>query len=108
MPRRSPNDLVVVPLPQFQKPEPPADLEPEVAQVWRETVQPLKADHFHDGMHPLLICYCRSVVASRNLWAERGRRSIGDRGRRQLGLGPLARQDCGTKLDKGLAVPWSA
>jgi hypothetical protein len=80
MPRRSQadRDLVVVPLPQFQKPSPPDDLEPDVAAVWRATVAAMRADHFHGGMHALLKIYCRSVVASERLAAERGRRTIDD------------------------------
>jgi hypothetical protein len=78
MPRRSPNDLNLVPLPQYQRPEPPEDLEPAAAEVWRATVSSMRPDHFHPGMFPLLRCYCRAVVAGEMLAAERGRRTVDD------------------------------
>jgi hypothetical protein len=81
MPRRSKAeaDFAVVPLPQYQKPDPPPDLEPEVATVWRSTVSAMRPDHFHAGMFPVLKCYCRSVVVSERLAAQRARLSVDDR-----------------------------
>jgi phage terminase small subunit len=83
MPRRSKADhdlhVVELGLPELHKPEPPADMEPEVAEIWRSTVTAMRPGHFHGAVHHLLTLYCRCVVASRNLWAERGRRSIDDK-----------------------------
>jgi len=82
MPRRSKAELDhlnVVPLPQYQRPEPPADLEPDVAAVWTATTSSLRPDHFHAAVFPLLICYCRAVVMSARLHAERGCLSVEDR-----------------------------
>ena len=55
MPRRSQADYDLptgVPLPQYQRPEPPADLEPAVAEVWRSTVSSMRPDHFRRAMYP--------------------------------------------------------
>ena len=80
MPRRSKaeHDLGVVPLPQYQRPKPPADLEPAVAAVWRATVSSMRPDWFHAAMFPLLTCYCRSVVAGNMLAGELRRRAVDD------------------------------
>ena len=83
MPRRSKADhdlhVVKLGLPEHRRPQPPPDLEPECVEIWRSTVTPMRADHFSPAMFPLLTLYCRCVVASRKLWAERGRRTIDDR-----------------------------
>ena len=82
MPRRSAADRdfsTVVPLPQYQRPEPPADLEPAVAEVWRSTVSSMRPDHFHRAMYPLLTLYCRSVVVGELLAAELRRRTVEER-----------------------------
>ena len=81
MPRRSAadRDLTVVPLPQYQPPAPPAELEPEAAEVWRSTVSSMRPDHFHRAMYPLLTLYCRSVVVGELLAAELRRRTVEER-----------------------------
>jgi hypothetical protein len=72
MPRRSKieRDFGVVPLPQYQRPEPPPDLEPAVAAVWRQTVLSMRPDWFPSATWPLLIAYCRSVAAGQMLAAR--------------------------------------
>jgi hypothetical protein len=85
MPRRSKADhdlhVVSLGLPERRKVEPPPEIiaEPELLEVWKQTVEPMRPDHFNEAMFPLLVNYCRSVAASRMLWAERRRRSINDR-----------------------------
>jgi len=81
VPRRSKADLDsprVVPLAQYTPPEPPADLDPPVAAVWRSTVASMRADWLHAAMFPLMRCYCRSVVLVERFAGELRQRFDGD------------------------------
>jgi hypothetical protein len=71
MPRRpkADADLRVVPLQAYTRPDPPADLEPELAAVWRLTTSTMRPEWFHAATFPLLRNYCRSVVVGEKLAA---------------------------------------
>jgi hypothetical protein len=62
--RRSAASLAVVATLPGQRPEPPVDLTPAQAQVWRAVASTKPADWFTADSHPLLAAYCRHVVAA--------------------------------------------
>jgi hypothetical protein len=51
----------LMPLPG-QRHEPPSDLTPEQAKVWRQVVATKPGDWFTADSHPLLAAYCRQVA----------------------------------------------
>jgi hypothetical protein len=57
---------VVAAIPNY-RPEPPPELGPEEAAVWRFTVAAMRPDWFGGETHPLLAQYCRHVVIARTL-----------------------------------------
>lgn len=63
MSRKSAAALSVV-APEFGRPDPPADLKPPEAEVWRSVVATKPADWFTRDTHPLLSAYCRAKIAS--------------------------------------------
>lgn len=68
--RKSAAKLAVVsPLPG-ERYEPPADLTPEQAKVWREVVATKPQDWFTADSWPLLCAYCRSTVTVNLLCAQ--------------------------------------
>jgi hypothetical protein len=50
-----------------RRPAPPEELNSEAAAVWRGIVEDMPADWFSEGSRPLLVQYCRHVVASRRI-----------------------------------------
>ena len=50
-----------------QRPDPPAELTAEQAEVWRDTVAVMRAAWFGRETWPLLIQYCRHVVHARHI-----------------------------------------
>jgi len=69
--RKSAADLesVVIPveLPNA-RPEPPADLSPREAEIWRGVVSVMPPRHFGRERWPVLIGYCRHVIAAEAAW----------------------------------------
>lgn len=63
MPKKSAASLAVV-APVFGRPEPPPELQPSEAEVWRSVVATKPADWFTRDTHPLLTGYCRAAVAA--------------------------------------------
>jgi len=60
----------VVPLdPADGRPEPPADLSPREAEVWRDAVAVMPARHFSREKWPVLRGYVRHVIAADAAWA---------------------------------------
>src|SRR6476620_2004832 len=49
-------------LEQMSRPEPPAKLTKEEAQIWRDTVDSRSPDYFPPETHALLVQYCRHVA----------------------------------------------
>jgi transposase len=71
--RKSSESLTVVPiLPAVgpQRPEPPAELTPEQAEVWKTTVSAMRPTWFGAETWPLLTELCRHVALSRLLAIE--------------------------------------
>ncbi|MFO7853939.1 MAG: hypothetical protein R6V44_01695 [Paracoccaceae bacterium] len=50
-----------------RRPEPPAGLRDEAAEIWRQTVDALPADWLEPGALPVLESYARQAVALRRL-----------------------------------------
>ena len=50
-----------------QRPEPPAELTEEQAEIWRATVGALRPDWFPRETHALLVQYCRHVTHARHI-----------------------------------------
>src|SRR5262245_18624112 len=69
MPRPNKFELSVVGVERLPRPDPPAELTPTETDEWRAIVVAMPAAHFPGGPHPLLVGYCRSIVASRELAA---------------------------------------
>jgi hypothetical protein len=65
--RKSAASLAVVAAMPGLRPEPPAELTPEQADVWRAVAATKPADWFGADTHPLLAGYCRHVAAARVL-----------------------------------------
>jgi hypothetical protein len=61
MPRRSAASLTVLPPRPRRHLEPPDDLTPEQAVVWRMTVQARPSDYFDQACTALLVEYCRNA-----------------------------------------------
>jgi phage terminase small subunit len=59
--RKSATSLSIVPPVDRPRPEPPEDLTPEQAEIWRTTVAALRVDWFGPETWPLLACYCTHV-----------------------------------------------
>jgi hypothetical protein len=59
--RPSAESLMVVPTVSIQRPDPPAELSIEQAEVWRAYVGDMPADWFTPKTHPDLIGLCRLV-----------------------------------------------
>jgi hypothetical protein len=68
--RKSAESLVVVPAVLVQRPDPPAELSIEQAEVWRAYVADMPADWFTPKTWPDLIGLCRLVTNSRLLGQE--------------------------------------
>src|SRR6476619_3252550 len=51
----------------IRRPEPPCDLTEEQGAEWRAIVNTMPADHFMRGNYPLLVQFCRHVVAGRRI-----------------------------------------
>lgn len=51
------------------RPPPPRELSPEAAEEWRAIVDALPAEWFSGASTPLLVSYCRHVVAARRIAA---------------------------------------
>jgi hypothetical protein len=51
----------------LRRPSPPDDLTPEQAAEWTSIVNGLPAEWFRRETHPILACYCREVVRSKQL-----------------------------------------
>jgi hypothetical protein len=62
--RKSAAELAVVPMSAVQRPEPPEELSAEEAEVWRLTVEGMRADWFGVETHPLLRCYCTQAATA--------------------------------------------
>jgi hypothetical protein len=62
--RKSADSLGVVPVVEIlpKRPDPPDDLSPEEAAIWRQTVDSMRADWAGGEMLPLLRCYVAEVV----------------------------------------------
>jgi hypothetical protein len=65
--RKPSASLSVVALNQPQQPAPPAELTIEQAEVWRATVEAMRADWFGRETWPLLSQFCRHVVIARRV-----------------------------------------
>lgn len=65
--RKSAAALSVVSSIPGSRPEPPAELTEEQAEVWRSVVQTKPAEWFTDDSHPLLVAYCKHVTTARVL-----------------------------------------
>jgi hypothetical protein len=65
--RKSAESLVVVPAVLLRRPDPPAELSIEQAEVWRAYVADMPADWFTPKTWPDLIGLCRLVTNSRLL-----------------------------------------
>ena len=64
MSKKSAAALSVV-APEFGRPDPPSDLRPDEAEVWRTVVATKPADWFSRDTHPLLSAYCRASCSSK-------------------------------------------
>jgi len=65
--RKSAAALSTVPVSGGQRPNPPEDLGAEEAEVWRATVDGMRADWFGAELHPILRSYCALVVQAESL-----------------------------------------
>lgn len=65
--RKSTASLAVITAIPGQRPEPPAELTDEQAQLWRAVVATKPTDWFTDDSHPLLVGYCKHVTSFRSL-----------------------------------------
>lgn len=64
--KKSAAALSVVPAPTETRPEPPAELTDEQAEVWRSVVATKDPNWFSDDTHKLLVSYCKhaSIAAA--------------------------------------------
>jgi phage terminase small subunit len=66
MPRKSKASLILAHIgPGMSRLQPPAELAPEVAAIFRETVASAPADHFQPEDSVLLTAYCQTAVLVR-------------------------------------------
>lgn len=77
--RKSSAQLSVVPISAVRRPEPPDDLSPEEAEIWRATVGGMLADWFGAEVHPVLRCYCTLAVQADNLGRALRATAVGDK-----------------------------
>ena len=50
-----------------QRPEPPADLSEEAAEIWRSITNRYPAEWFSAGSEPVLLQLCRHIVVARQI-----------------------------------------
>jgi hypothetical protein len=68
--RKSPDSLLIAATAIPQRPEPPADLSPEEADIWRGYVTPMPADWFPSNTWQTLANLCALVAHCRLLRSE--------------------------------------
>jgi phage terminase small subunit len=77
--RKSAAELAVVPISAVQRPEPPEELSAEEAEVWRLTVEGMRADWFGPEVRPLLRAYCTQTALALFLAQELRALAVGDK-----------------------------
>jgi hypothetical protein len=98
--RKSAAELAVVPISAVRRPEPPEELSPEEAEVWRQTVDGMRADWFGVETHPLLLCYCTQAATAEFLAIALRTTDVGDKSYGRL----LALHRGATKIMLSLAT----
>jgi hypothetical protein len=98
--RKSAAELAVVPISAVRRPEPPEELSPEEAEVWRQTVDGMRADWFGVETHPLLRCYCTQAATAEFLAIALRTTDVGDKSYGRL----LALHRGATKIMLSLAT----
>jgi hypothetical protein len=71
--RRSAEHLSMLAQFPLQRPPPPDTLSEDAAQIWRNTVDAYKPDHFGPELLPMLQSYCRSaatVLSLQEAWSR--------------------------------------
>jgi hypothetical protein len=98
--RKSAAELAVVPISAVQGPEPPAEFDPQEAEIWRLTVSGMKPDWFGPEVQPLLRCYCTQAATAEFLAKALRTTDMGDKSYGRL----LALHRGATKIMVSLAT----